>query len=309
MNANWFPVSQRARIWGIVAAGAGVGSATTPILFSRMIDHYGWRRSFWLAAGATAALAAVWVWYARDHPSGHPALRHEGDLAWPQRREAEPAKSTDPTPWGNLLTDRNLLLLAGGYFTVAYFEYIFFYWIYYYFGQIRHMGARQTALYTTGPFLAWMIMAPLGGWVSDLLTERCGRKAGRRIVPLVSLSVSATLLVVGINLADPLAVAAVLSLSFGLASSTEGPFWACAIDVGGKYVGSAGALLNTGGNLGGFFAPVVTPFIAAHAGWSWGLYAGALVMAAGATAWFAIDPTKVIARADAVGAGNAKART
>lgn len=295
MTANWYEVSRRARIWGLVASGAGVGSATSPILFSWMIGRYGWRFSFCLAALATAALAAFWFWYARDHPAEHPALRNLEDKSLPRASISKLAAGLHRPPWGRLLTDRNLLLLTIGYFTVAYFEYIFFFWIYYYFGEIRHLGKTQTAIYTSATFVAWMIMTPLGGWVSDRLAERLGRKAGRRMLPIVCLSASAILLVIGINLASPLAVAAVLALSFGLASSTDGPFWACAIDVGGKYVGAAGGTLNTGGNLGGFFAPVVTPFIASYFGWSCGLYVASAMMAAGAMLWFAIDPTKTIA--------------
>jgi len=290
--SNWFPLSQRARVWGFVAAGAGIGSATSPILFSWMVVHYGWRPSFWLAAVATGALASVWLWYVRDHPWEHPSLR--GKFLLIQVGEPESAKCAERTPWRKLLADRNLLLLVVGYFTVAYFEYIFFYWIYYYFGQIRHLAERQTAIYTSATFVAWMLMSPLGGWASDRLVDRYGKKMGRRILPVVCLTSSAALILVGVHLPNPAAVAGMLALSFGLASSTDGPFWACAIDVGGKHVGSAGAILNTGGNLGGALAPWITPFIASHFGWSWGFYTGSLLMAAGAAVWFWIDTTMAI---------------
>jgi MFS family permease len=294
MNANWYDLNKRARIWGLVAAGAGIGSATSPLLFTWMIARYGWRFSFFLSGVATAALATVWVWYVRDHPSQHPALSRLPNHALPRPLKRKPAGNPGRTPWGRILSDRNLVLLFIGYFTVAYFEYIFFFWIYYYFGQIRHMGTTETALYTSSTMVAWTAMTPLGGWLSDRLAERLGHKIGRRLVPLVCLTTSAILVVIGINLSSPTAGAAVLALSFGCAASTDGPFWACAIDVGGKYVGAAGGMLNTGGNLGGFFAPVVTPFIAHFFGWSAGLYVGSAIMAAGAALWLGIDPTKRI---------------
>ncbi len=294
MNANWYDLSQRARIWGLVAAGAGIGSAISPILFTWMIAGYGWRFSFLLSGVATAALAALWVWYARDHPWQHPALKDPPGDPLPRPVEPKPTASPGRTPWGRLLSDRNLVLLFIGYFTVAYFEYIFFFWIYYYFGQVRHMRNTETALYTSATMVAWTAMTPLGGWVSDRLADRLGQKSGRRLVPLVCLTASAILLVIGINLSSPALVAAVLALSFGCAASTDGPFWACAIDLGGKYVGAAGGMLNTGGNLGGFFAPVVTPFIAHYFGWSASLYVGSAIMAAGAVLWLGIDPTERI---------------
>jgi MFS family permease len=296
MIFNWFEVTKRARIWGIVAAGAGVGSATSSILFAWMIARYGWRFSFCLSGVATAALAGLWLWYARDYPRLHPALCNFSEAVSEPVTDSAPSSNRIPlrTPWGRILTSRNLLLLCIGYFTVGYFEYIFFFWIYYYFGQIRKVGTIETGMYTSLTFISWMIMSPLGGWASDRLVERLGRKSGRRIVPLVCLIVSAALLVIGINLTRPLAVALVLALSLGFASAGDGPFWATVLDMSGENGGAATAILNTGGNLGGFFAPVVTPFIASYFGWPCGLYAGSALLAAGAMLWFVVDPATTI---------------
>jgi dipeptide/tripeptide permease len=46
-----------------------------------------------------------------------------------------------------------------------------------------------------------------------------------------------------------------------------------------------------GGNVGGFLAPVLTPYIASQAGWSWGLYAGSLMALVGVVACYFADPT------------------
>ncbi len=294
MNANWFPVSKRAGIWGFIAAGAGLGGAASPPLFSWMIRRFGWRLSFWFSAAATAALALVWSWYARDYPHQHPSISPKSRNSLPDQVPINPHNRPGPTPWRKLLTDHNLMLLTVGYITAGYFEYIFFYWIYYYFGQIRRMEPGQTAIYTAILFLAWMVMTPIGGWVSDRLGERYGRKAGRRLVPIVGMSLSALLLIGGTMSSRPAAAAILMSLALGFASCSEGPFWASAIDIGGAYVGAAGGILNTGGNFGGFLAPVVTPWIASFGGWSWGLYFGSLIALLGVLAWFFIDPTKPV---------------
>jgi MFS family permease len=201
------------------------------------------------------------------------------------------------TPWHKLLTNRNLMLLTSGYFAICYFEYVFFYWIFYYFREVRHIEQTRTAVYTAALFLTWTVMTPLGGWVSDRLVDRCGRKAGRRWAPIIGLALSAVLLGWGARVSRPAGAAALLSLALGLASTSEGPFWAAAIDMGGAHVGAAGGILNTGGNLGGFFAPIVTPFIASHFGWSSGLYSASLIVMLGVLVWFFVDPTKAIASA------------
>jgi sugar phosphate permease len=257
-----------------------------------MIAQYGWRVSFWMAGVATAVLAVVWLWYVRDHPFQHPAIACSDNVPLPEGVTLKGSKA-GPTPWLRFLTDRNLMLLTGGYFAVSYFEYIYFFWLYYYLGEIRHLGPRQSAVATTIVFLTWMVMSPIGGWVSDLLVKRYGQKAGRRIVPIISLTLSAALLCVAINLTGTVATVAFLSLSFGFASISDGPYWAAAINLGGKQVGAACGILNTGGNFGGI-APYVAPTIAAYAGWSWGLYSGSMMLMAAVLTWFFIDPSKTI---------------
>ena len=196
--------------------------------------------------------------------------------------------------YGIRVLNKNLLLLAMGYCTIGYFEYIFFCWIYYYFGEIRQAGAGQSAVYTTVLFLIFTIMSPIGGWISDRLVRMYGRKAGLRLVPIFSLTFSAALLYVGTNVKETAVAVALLSLAIGLAGASEAAFWAAAIGVGGKHTGAAGGMLNAGGNIGGMLAPVLTPYIASRAGWTWALHAGSLALMAGVVSWFFIDPTRQI---------------
>lgn len=289
-NANWISEGRRARVWGFIAAGAGLGGATSPILFSWMIGKYGWRMSFCLAAMVTGILALVWFWYIRDHPYQHPSIA-QGDLS--QTDVLTPSRSggTEKTPWSLLLANPSLMLLTGGYFAVCYFEYIYFFWIYYYLGEVRHLGAAQSAIAATFVFLTWMAMSPFGGWASDRLVVAYGQKFGRRIVPIISLTLGAVLLCVGINLSGTLATVTFLCLSFGFVSSSDGAYWASATSLGGRHVGAACGILNTGGNLGGV-GPYIAPLIAAHAGWAWGLYSASIILMLAVLTWFFIDPTK-----------------
>ena len=287
MNANWFPSARQGLVWGLVAGGAGIGSALSPSLFAWMIPRYGWRESFWLAGVATALLAAVWAWYVRDWPSDHPSNREMEAPSLSNHRTDTHGKAD----WRKLLTNRNVVLLALGYGTVSYFEYIFFYWIYYYFREIRHMSQPETSAYATVIFLAWVVMTPLGGWLSDRLVKMFGKKTGRRIVPVGGILLSAFLLFLGTHLSSSFTVGTLLAFSFGLASSSDGPFWAATIDAGRENVGAACGILNTGSNIGGFIAPVLTPFIASFAGWSSALYFACVVAALGAVIWFFVDAT------------------
>lgn len=291
--ASWIPMRQRARVHGYVAGGAGLGGAISPLLFSWLIGSTGWRMSFVWAAIATGILALVWLVYVRNSPAEHPGLagqvRPSNDVTAQERGSVSPS-----APWAEILNNRNLVLLTAAYFCVCYFEYIFFFWLYYYLGEIRGLPSEETGLATTVVFLAWTVMSPLGGWLSDRLVVRFGRKVGRRIIPIACLAMSGVCLCVGINLVDPVAAVALLALSFGLAACSDGPFWAAAVDLGGPHSGACCGFLNAGGNVGGI-APLVTPWIAARTSWSTGLYFAVLVLYLAVAAWFLIDPTKSLA--------------
>jgi|SRR5579871_1586861 len=276
MSANWNPPHTRARVWGWIASGAGFGGATTPLLFSWMRAHYGWRGSFWVAGAGSAVLALIWYWYVRDYP--------------PDETTAHARGARTPTPWKELFTNRDLMLLTAGYVTANYFEYIFFFWLYYYFGEIRKMGAGQSAIYTTLMWIAWILFTPTGGWASDRLGSRYGLRNGRRIVVIGCMAISAVLVIIGTNVTGTAATVALLCLSLGFAAATDAPYWAAAIDASGKYSGTGGAIFNTGGNIGGMLAPTLTPLLAHWFGWSSGLYFGGAVVFLGIMVWFFLTP-------------------
>jgi MFS family permease len=263
VTANWIPLTQHARVQGFVIAGSSVGAATSPIIFVWLMAHLGWRGSFAVAAISTALVTGVWYLQATDYPPEASKIRD---------KEATRASTKH---WGELFRDGNLQLLTFAYGCLGYFQYIFFYWIYYYFGQVRHLDPGESAGYTTILFVTEGVMMPLGGFVSDRLTRSHGPHFGRRVVVMAGLALSAICTYLGTISQGTTAVVILLSLAFGFAACCEGPFWAFLTD-SGQSVGAASSILNTGAQVGGFFAPIATPYIAARWGWSWGLYAGSL---------------------------------
>jgi len=210
-------------------------------------------------------------------------------------------------PWTVLLRDRNIILLAASYLSVGYFEFLFFYWTYYYFGTVRQMGDRASATYTTVLFLAFLVMSPIGGWATDLLASKYGTRTARRAVPIFCLTLSAACLFCGTNLKAALPTVAILSFAMGLAGASEASYWSSAIDIGRGQVGSACGILNTGGNIGGLVAPVLTPFIAARFGWDWSLYGGCAILLLGVLTWFFIEhlsgtPTDLLSSSETISA-------
>lgn len=271
LTAQRIAPSRIARVQGIVISASALGSFAAPLIFSRAIEKLGWKPAFLLAGFATWAIAGLWAAGTKDNRATRRVTRKNGG-------------GLDLT----LLRNRTLLLLSASYFCLNYFEYIFFYWIYYYFGEVLHASTQVTALASSCVMLGMIVMGPSGGWISDALGARTGLWRARRIVAVGGLALSAALLWAGAAGFGVFATTVLLTLAFGCASASEGPFWASAIAAGKEHAGAAGGLLNTIGNIGGILAPVLTPYIASQFGWQAALWTGSAVVLLGAVAWTAV---------------------
>src|SRR5207253_10877924 len=127
------------------------------------------------------AVALFWFFTVRDRPTASEVVAPE---------------------WGPLLKDRNMRWLVIGFAAVDYFEYIFFFWLYYYLGDVRKLSPADTALYTTVPFVAWVVMMPLGGWLADLLVARFGSKVGMGSIAVGSMPCSVGCLIGALSASD-----------------------------------------------------------------------------------------------------------
>ncbi len=294
MISNWIPLRKQASANSLVNCAAPLGAACVQAVFPILVVYFeSWRWAFVAAAVVTAGFTAWWMWYANDDPRRHVAT-NEAEVRFIASHTVSPdvaTRSRRPTQWRALLRNRSLLLLTLSYTALGYLEYIFFYWTTHYFREIRHLSREEAALAATLPNLAMMLFTPIGGWISDRLVQSFGYRRGRCIVPIAGMILSASSLMVAANTASIGLMLCSFTLAQGFAGATEGPFWATAFQLGRRDGGTAGGLVNTGGNAGGFLAPIVTPWVSGIFGsWRWGLNLGAIVCLAGVAAWFFIDP-------------------
>src|SRR5262249_44971791 len=192
--------------------------------------------------------------------------------------------------WRTLLGRRSLVLLTLSYAAVGYFQYLFFYWMTYYFQTVLHLPEERSRFYAAIPALAMAVGMPLGGWASDRLEHTIATPRSRAIVPMAGMAAGALLLALGTLARDPAWIVFWFALALGAVGATEGPFWATAVELGGRRGGSSAAFFNTGGNAGGMLALVVTPWVGTQLGWGYAVGVGGLVCLAGTVLWLWIDP-------------------
>jgi MFS family permease len=290
---NWFPFPQRGLANGMVTCAAIVGVALAYPGFGALIQWMDWPGAFVLCAGITALLAGGWLALSSDSPTRHPATNEQ------ERRlisDDEPLSTTaaggSSAGWVELLCNRSLLLITLSYAAVGYFQYLFVYWMQYYFDKVLHLGGTASKYYAGILQVALAIGMPLGGWLSGWLAHRIGVRRGRALVSGGGMAASALLLVLGVLSREPVWIVTWFALAHAALGASEGPFWATAVDIGRSRGGTAAAICNTGGNLGGLLAPVATPWISGLFGWPWGIGLGGVICFLGALCWCGIDPTR-----------------
>jgi MFS transporter, ACS family, D-galactonate transporter len=262
--SRWLPLSQCAATNGIVQGSAAVGMACSYLVFGWLVAEFGWQKAFMITGTVTVLLALLWWAYARDWPSQHRgANQAERELA----NHGESPRTDDllhagsRKNWMDLLRNRSLVLLALSYAAVGYFEYLFIFWTHYYYEKVLHLSSTQSKLFAGIGQAAFALGMICGGWLSDRLTLRLGYRWGRAVVPLFGMTASAGLLLLGTIATEPVWIVTWLALANGAVGMCEGPVWATAIELGGRYGATAAGICNTGGNAGGMIAPVATPWL------------------------------------------------
>ncbi|MFB3778490.1 MAG: MFS transporter [Bryobacteraceae bacterium] len=290
--ADWIPTGERGVANGFGLCGAGFGSAITPPLITFLMLNLGWKWSFHISALIGIAAGILWYMVARNKPRAHPLIS-KSELELIEAGIPAPVKKTDKQgalPWGVIIRDRQVILLSLSYYAFAYAVYIFFSWFFIYVNRARGLDLRSSSFYSMLPFLAMMVAAPLGGWLADKASRRWGKRTARCGLGLVGMAGCGLLIAIATQVESAAISIFVLALGAGAVYFCLSSYWAVAADVAGPSAGSASALMNMVGQIGGITASSLTPVIANSLGWTPSFLVAAGLCVLGAMAWFFINP-------------------
>ena len=296
--AAWVPTQERGLANGLIFAGVGLGAAVTPPLIAYIIYHYGWRVSLWACAFIGLVIGALWFLMARDEPEQHPWVSPK-ELSYisaglPHKNTSS---ATDALPWRAILGSKNVWIITASYFGFVYVAYIFFTWFFTYLNTVRGLNLKASAGYAMLPFAAMAACSSMGGFISDRLTRRYGKRIGRCISAWASMVIAAVFVGLGTHVADPRLASVVLAGGAGALYLAQSAFWSVSSDIGGRSAGSVSGVMNMGGQLGGATTASLTPFVAQHFGWDMSFWVAAAFCLLGALAWLIVDPDQQLSAA------------
>lgn len=306
LMTRWAHIEARGFSSSIISWGGRLGGALAPGLTALVILKAGdWRWAGWIY-GLAGVLVAVCYWRVfRDHPRLHPRC-NEAEIALLAQGRGEflPAKNP-PTrfPLKAACASGNLWLANG----VQFFTNIGWAFLILsltdYLKQVKGLKDSEAGIITTCALSIGILALPAGGWVTDYLTKRCGRRLGSVLPMSLTKFIAAGLYLLALRMESMWGVAVAFGLVTFFVDLGLPPIWTFMQDVSGRYQAQLFGWGNMWGNFGAAIMPVLFTAVIAtydtnrdfHEG-VW-LCAGALVLA-GVLSLF-VNAEKPVVREDA----------
>jgi ACS family tartrate transporter-like MFS transporter len=289
---NWFPARARARtVARFMTAAPLSGVVGGPISGALLELHHagfaGWQWMFLMEGIPAVALGALAAWYLTDRPE-HANWLSEEQRGWLLRTLASEQQQTAALTRTNFraaFSQPGIWLLALVYFGLNTVSYGVSLWLPNLIRSLSGVSDFVIGLLSAIPYIAAAITMVLVGLHSDRSGERRWHTAlpafaGAAALLLAAQSTSVAPMIAGITVA----VLGVFSMM--------GPFWAMPTGMLTGTAAAAGiALINSVGNLGGFFGPYIIGLIRTHTGgFKGGLLAVGAALAVGGAIALLVRP-------------------
>lgn len=255
---NWFPASARARAVAIfMTANPLAGVIGGPISGALLnLEHFGlagWQWMFILEGFPAVLLAATVLFTLKDRPA---------DAAWleePERlwltavleNEHQENSKISGSDLADAFINWRIWLLMVVYFGLTASAYGLILWLPSYIKSLSSLGNFQIGIVSVIPYLVTALAMVVIGARSD--------KSGKHRLYLAgSAFLAAVFLFVAAQTSSIVSGLAFVTLALAATFCMQGPFWATATSLmSGTAAAVAIALINSFGNLGGYFGPYI----------------------------------------------------
>lgn len=279
----WFPKEERGLATSLFASASYFAVAIFSPVSAWLTASFSWPAPF-IVLGLVGFLAAiVWVKFMAtpyDHPHVSKAeLDHivaggaMVDIDSRKALEAGPAFSWKV--FGMLFRSRMLWCAYIGQYCGVALSYFFITWFPLYLIQGRGMNLTQAGLAAVVPALCGFGGGIFGGAFSDMLIRRGWTISKARKTPYVlGMLIGCSLVLAAFTDSNALIVLLMGLAFFGKGTAVGAGTWAIVSDTAPREaVGTAGAVFNCIGNIGGILTPIIFGYIVdATGGYSAGLY-------------------------------------
>jgi len=274
---NWFPFHERGLAQGTVWMSARLMGGLTPLVWALLVEglHWPgsqpgstvggwlhWRATFWVFGALGVVWCVVFMLWFRDRPEQKSSVS-AAELALIRASAAESEAGHARVPWLKLICSGNLWALCIMYFCQAYGWYFYITYLPR-FLEDQYGVARTSvwgAVYKGGPLWMGAIGCLAGGFITDWLVRRVGRRLGRKSIGACGHAACMVCFLLCPFMPSAFTFFLAISLAGFFADLTMGSSWAVCQDIGRRYAAIVAGFMNMVGNFGGFVAIVVSGFV------------------------------------------------
>ena len=245
MMADWMPTTERGSAQGAVWMSSRMGGALAPpLLVWLFLAMHDWKMPLVIVAVLGFLWCAVfWPWF-RSQPEEMPQVNRrerkliEAGRLDPCRQGARRgplgADAAPPSVW-SLCLMYGFLGFSGNFYLTLLPTYL---------KNHRHLDSQTAGWLTSLPFAFGVAACFLGGWFSDAVIRRWGKRWGRRIVGATGLSLAGLSIVAVPWVEGVVPLGFLLVLTFFGNDLAMAPAWAAAADIGERHAGVLSGAMN-----------------------------------------------------------------
>ncbi len=268
---HWFPAKEKATATGIYIASTQLAPIFVPIIATAIAMSFGWRYVFYWFAIPGFIIAIIWYLVVRTKPEDSPKVSKE-ELEYIRQEEVPTEAATENRSLGwldkairyqkvakistskEVFTSWNIWGNTLTYFLMNSVLYGMLTWVPMYLVNAKGYSFMKMGFVASTPAIGGLLGALLGGIISDKVFLK-----RRKPTMLITAIATALMMLVVMNIPDN---AILVSLSLGLAGFFLNIGWPAftAYPMGLTNRNTfpvAIATVNSGGNLGGFFSPMI----------------------------------------------------
>jgi sugar phosphate permease len=295
MMADWMPTTERGSAQGAVWMSSRLGGFLAPLLIVWLFQAVGdWKMPLVIVAGLGLVWCGVfWPWF-RNRPEEMRQVNRRERKLIEAGRSPLAAHGHGAVPWDRMQRSPSVWALCAMYGFLGFSGNFYLTLLPTYLKNHRGLDSQTAGWLTSLPFGFGVVACLLGGWLSDMVIRRWGKRWGRRIVGATGLSL-AGLSIVAVPWVDgvyPLGF--LLVLTFFGNDLAMAPAWAAAADIGERYTGVlSGAMNMMASFMAAIEALIIGRLFDAH-----NLVAPFLILAAsyalGTLCWIGVDVRKTL---------------
>jgi len=291
--SRWFPRRDRGTVQGTFFMGAHLAGGLTPAIATALLVYMDWRTLFAVFGSIGFVWAFAWYRWFRDTPAEHPAVS-AAERTFIEDGIAIEERPLEKTQWKRLLANRTVVCLCLMYFTQTFGNAFYVTWLPTYLASTGLSVA--TAAILSGLPLTLSVVADLtGGITTDMASRRLGLRLGRILVGGGALAAAGLFTLAAVFAESPITGAVLIALGGASSNFLLGAAWGTCLDIGGRRAGSVSGAMNTSGQVGAIFSPILIALVVQRSGIPTApLYLTGALFLLGAVAWLWVDPTKPV---------------